>query len=229
MVDSRRVRTLHDGMCGDGPVVYVMAREQRVRDNWALLYAQEKAKEHAVPLLVLFCIGPAFLEFSERHNVWLIMSLKNVAENLAQKNIPFLVIHGDWAETVSREFNTRNASCVVFDQNPLLPVRTWRKGAALRISAPVYEVDAHNIIPVWWASEKTEFAAYTFRPKVRRLYREFAGDIPAVKKQTSMYTGLVPLPDWEMLSNVRGALIQAPMPHGLCRVKMRHDACSVRL
>ncbi len=228
MVDTRRIRVVKEGVAGTGPVVYVMAREQRVADNWALLYAQEEAHTHKVPLIVLFCIGEAFLDFSERHNVWLITSLKNIADNLAKKNIPFLVVHGDWARTVSREVNMRKATCVVFDQNPLEPVRTWRREAAVRITAPVYEVDAHNIIPVWFASDKAEFAAYTFRPKVRRLYREFAGDIPAVKKQTALYTEPVPPPDWEALRRVRTVSAEAPMPEWItpgehaARTMLRH-------
>ena len=39
-IDPRRVFKIRDGEPGPGPVVYWMSRDQRVRDNWALLYAQ---------------------------------------------------------------------------------------------------------------------------------------------------------------------------------------------
>ena len=54
LVDPRRVRECNNNQIGDGPVVYFMRRDQRVEHNWALLYAQEKASERKVPLLVLF-------------------------------------------------------------------------------------------------------------------------------------------------------------------------------
>ena len=43
MVNRARVRPLNQARPGQGPVVYWMSRDQRVRDNWALLYAQELA------------------------------------------------------------------------------------------------------------------------------------------------------------------------------------------
>jgi len=37
-----------------------MSRDQRVRDNWTLLYAQELALSLGQPLGVVFCLTPAF-------------------------------------------------------------------------------------------------------------------------------------------------------------------------
>ncbi len=43
MVKRARIRALNQAPSGTGPVVYWMSRDQRVTDNWALLYAQELA------------------------------------------------------------------------------------------------------------------------------------------------------------------------------------------
>jgi deoxyribodipyrimidine photo-lyase len=40
MINRARVRPLNEARPGQGPRVYWMSRDQRVRDNWALLYAQ---------------------------------------------------------------------------------------------------------------------------------------------------------------------------------------------
>lgn len=211
MVDSRRVRIVKEGKPGTGPVVYVMAREQRVRDNWALLYAAEEAERRSVPLLVAFVIGESFLSYSERHNVWLIESLKEVYAKLTALRIPFLVTHGVWDIRVAEIVREYDAALLVLDQNPLKPVRSWRTRAAERVSVPVYEVDAHNIIPVWCASEKEEFAAYTFRPKVRKHYRTFSGEIPALTARASVEINVAE-PDWHALARVRTVTQNAPMP-----------------
>jgi len=59
-----------------GPVVYWMSRDQRVNDNWALLYAQSLAIEYQVPLIVVFCLVPEFLHASVRHYSFMIQGLK---------------------------------------------------------------------------------------------------------------------------------------------------------
>ena len=46
-VDKSRVRVELSPKTSDGPVVYWMSRDQRVHDNWALLYAQEEAQKPA--------------------------------------------------------------------------------------------------------------------------------------------------------------------------------------
>ena len=61
MVDERRVRLLNKKKEGDGPILYWMSRDQRVADNWALLHAQQRAKEKKQPLAVVFCVVPKFL------------------------------------------------------------------------------------------------------------------------------------------------------------------------
>ncbi|MCK7528985.1 MAG: deoxyribodipyrimidine photo-lyase [Ignavibacteriales bacterium] len=43
-------------------MVYWMSRDQRVGDNWALLYSQGLAMGLKVPLIVVFCLVPLFPE-----------------------------------------------------------------------------------------------------------------------------------------------------------------------
>ena len=45
------------------------------------------------------------------------------------------------------------------------------------IRIPVYEVDAHNIIPCWEASLKEEYGAYTLRPKIQKQLNHFLTEI----------------------------------------------------
>ncbi|MBN1380162.1 MAG: hypothetical protein JXA41_00650 [Deltaproteobacteria bacterium] len=41
--NKSRVQTLKEGTVEHGPVAYWMSRDQRVEDNWALLWAQDLA------------------------------------------------------------------------------------------------------------------------------------------------------------------------------------------
>ena len=41
-----------------------------------------------------------------------------------------------------------------------------------------FEVDAHNVVPVWVASDKEEYGAYTIRPKITKKLNEFLTPFP---------------------------------------------------
>ena len=210
-VDARRVRPLNDKPVGSGPVLYVVAREQRVKDNWALLYAAAEAKKRAVPLLVLFALGPQFKNGSARHNEWMVASLRELSENLAKKNIPFFLEMGEWSEVVHSFVVRRAVGQVVFDFNPLEPVRSWREEAAHKIPCTVVEIDARNIVPCWEASPKAEFAAYTFRPKVQRALLDFLGAFPSLPYFAGT-TIAVPAIDWEAVRAFRQCDYTEPVP-----------------
>lgn len=214
MVDERRVRTLNDQAVADsGPVLYVMGREQRVQDNWALLYAKEQATAASVPLVVAFVVGPMFLSGTARHNHWLVASLKDVANGLATYNIPFTVRTGDWVETVLACQREYQAGQLVFDCNPLEPIRSWRDQAAARLPVRVTEVDARNVVPVWQASDKEEFAAYTLRPKIHQQLADFLVPFPQLSKQSETYA--VPEIDWGAVASYRTWDGEAPVPSWL--------------
>jgi len=44
----------------------------------------------------------------------------------------------------------------------------------------VHHVDAHNVVPVWVASDKEEWAAYTIRPKITKRLDEYLTPFPPV-------------------------------------------------
>lgn len=52
-----------------------------------------------------------------------------------------------------------------------------RKDVAAQVACPVHEVDAHNIVPVWEASNKRETAARTIRPKARGPWADGAASV----------------------------------------------------
>ena len=67
---------------------------------------------------------------------------------------------GDPAETLPAFVRSSGASLLVTDYSPLRLGRTWRAAvaAALPAGVPLHEVDAHNVVPVWEASDKREYA-----------------------------------------------------------------------
>lgn len=179
---KERVRLLSDGQKIEGPVIYWMSRDQRASDNWALIYAQELALQLGSPLIVIFCLVPNFLGASIRQFSFMLKGLKETEEYLKKKNIVLKLLNGQPKEKIPGFVVRNKISALVTDFDPLRIKRTWKKDIVNAVDIPVYEVDAHNIIPCWSASPKQEWAAYTFRPKVNRGLNEFLDEFPEIKR-----------------------------------------------
>lgn len=195
-VDERRIFSLNNNPAGDGPVVYWMSRDQRVHDNWALLFAQELAEERGQELLVVFCLVPNFLEATIRHYGFMLKGLTEVEAELQKYIIPFHLLLGDPSKEIVAFAKKVRAGAVVTDFDPLRIKRKWQEEVARSLSCALYEVDAHNIVPCRVASPKQEFGAYTLRPKIHKVLGEYLTHIPSLKKQKEGVS-VYPKVDWD--------------------------------
>lgn len=89
---------------------------------------------------------------------------------------------------------------MITDFDPLHIKIKWKEEVARRIDIPIYELDAHNIIPCWIASPKQEYGAYTIRPKINRLLPEFLDDFPKLKQQ-KIKLNEIPENNWDEISS----------------------------
>ncbi|CAJ1450099.1 unnamed protein product, partial [Effrenium voratum] len=204
-VDKRRCRRLNKAaMMQDapGPVIYWMSRDQRCDDNWALIYAQKLAIQRSVPLHVVFCLVPKFLDATIRQFDFLLKGLKEVDECLKSKKIPFHLRLGKAVDEIPELVSGLKAKAVVCDMSPLRVPRQWARDVAEACQAkevPVVQVDAHNIVPVWAASDKQETAARTIRKKITLSLSTYLTDFPSVLRHPhSSPKDELPEPiDWE--------------------------------
>lgn len=183
MINIKRVRTLKQGRPVIGPVLYWMSRDQRIYDNWALAYAIESAENTDQPVMVVFNLVNNFPGASWRQYDFLIKGLKKVESGLSALNIHFIILIGDAVKTIPQFIRGHNISRMIVDFDPLKIKRAWLSGVLEQISITVDEVDAHNIVPCWIASDKEEFSARTFRTKISRLLPEFLDNYPPLVSQ----------------------------------------------
>jgi deoxyribodipyrimidine photo-lyase len=66
MINPKRIRLLQKDEDKKGPVIYWMSRDQRVHDNWALLFSQQLAIEKKESAAVVFNLVPEFLDATIR-------------------------------------------------------------------------------------------------------------------------------------------------------------------
>ena len=182
-VDVRRSRSLNGKPIKRGPIIYWLSREQRTNNNWSLLFAQELALKSQQPLLVIFTLSDSFLGATWRQYDFMLRGLQEVEAGLRQHNIPMILLSGDPVRQLATFVKAQAAGAVVCDFDPLRIKREWRRQLAEQASCAVIDVDAHNIVPVWLASDKAEFGAYTIRPKIKRLLSEFLQPFPRLRKQ----------------------------------------------
>jgi len=180
-MDQRRLRIVQPGKEKKGIVVYWMSRDQRAHDNWALLWAQEKSLASHVPLVVIFCLVPRFLEATARQYLFMLKGLQEVERDLVKHTIPFFLLTGSPEKEIPAFAKHHDVSLLVTDFDPLRIKQEWKKEVGKKITVPFIEVDAHNIVPCWIASTKQEYGAYTLRPKINRLLPEFLTPFPKIK------------------------------------------------
>ena len=75
-------------------VILHMSRDQRVEDNYAMIYAQSLAISRNVPLKVVFHLAPQFLEMTMRHYHFMLTGLMEVEQDLRSEGNPVLSHHG---------------------------------------------------------------------------------------------------------------------------------------
>jgi deoxyribodipyrimidine photo-lyase len=185
MINPRRIRLLNENRDGEGAVIYWMSRDQRVRHNWALLFAHRKAELQQQPLVVLFTLAPSFLQAPLRHYDFMLKGLQEVETDLRALNISFVLVEGEPETELPRFAENIKAGLVVTDFSPLHISRKWKKKIVRQLTVPLYEIDAHNIVPCWIASGKQEYSARTFRPKINALLQEFLTDFPELEPLAS--------------------------------------------
>jgi len=199
-MNLNRVRALNEVRYKSGPVVYWMSRDQRANDNWAIIHAQNLALKHKTTLVVLFCLVPNFLGATIRQYGFMLKGLQEVEKELSKKNIRLIVLTGKPENEIPKFIKRNKIGILVSDFSPLKINREWKEKIKRKIKVSFYEVDAHNILPVWVASAKQEFGAYTIRPKINRLLSEYLEEFPKIKKQKLKWPFRVTTNDWGSIS-----------------------------
>lgn len=151
-------------------ILYWMARDVRIQDNWALLYAQKLALKNQVPLHICFCYVTKFLDAPLRHYKFLLGGLSEVATECQSLNIQFHMLEGEASKRIPKFITDHNIGGIVCDLWPLRLPCKWLDDLLVKLPASiaVCQVDAHNIVPLWETSEKQEYAARTIRNKVNK-------------------------------------------------------------
>lgn len=196
-MNPTRIQKINDLPQHAGPVVYWMSRDQRAHDNWAMIFAQELAVELKAPLGVVFCLTPDFLGATIRQHGFMLKGLADVERNLKEQGISFFLIQGPPEKEIPSFLHQHRVSALITDFDPLKIKQQWKESIAQEIGIPMYEVDAHNVIPCKVASQKQEFGAYTIRPKIQRHMMEYLDELPPLTTHPFIWNKPIPHINWQ--------------------------------
>lgn len=150
-------------------IIYLMSRDQRVEDNFALIYSQEYASSKKLELEVIFILRKKD-NILKKHYKFMIDGLSKVSNILYEKNIHFYIFYSN--EEFFNFLDNSSIDSIFTDFSPLKgPKSLYKK--IIKLGYKFYIVDTHNIVPVFKASLKQEYAAYTIRPKILKLKDQF--------------------------------------------------------
>lgn len=206
IVQSGRIRVLKKASQPSdqlaGPVVYWMFRDQRLKDNWALIHALDQANRANVPIAIAFNLFDQFLGAKARQLGFMLRGLEKLCCEIEESlRIPFFLFRGEAVETIPNFLRECGASVLVTDFSPLRQVRSWKEEICKRVgdSVSIHEVDTHNIVPLWVASDKLEYGARTIRGKITKLLPQYLIDFPAIGPPNKNWAGSTRSINWENL------------------------------
>lgn len=124
-------------------IVYWMSRNQRVEDNWALLYAQALGLKNSQPIHICFCLADKFLDATYRHFKFMIDGLKEVQSDCVNLNINFHLLRGKAGEQIPKFVENHKMGVLICDSSPLRIHREWVENVKDNLPAdvPFVQVD----------------------------------------------------------------------------------------
>lgn len=152
-VNPLRIYDFNNKHIKKGKIVYLMEREYRIFDNFALQFAENISIKYDLRPEVI-CKNLKFDYISKQD--FINQQIDELSKSADEKGLN-LKITDDIEEYLKNE----EIAALIIDFNPILN-RSYLK----KFDFKIYEVDGHNVIPARYISDKQEYNARTFRKKV---------------------------------------------------------------
>lgn len=152
---------------------------RRVESNHALAYAIGLANEHGLPVLYYEGLTCTYQYANDRLHTFVLEGVPDTAAELAKLGIGYVFYlrqkRSDANDILYRL--AEHAGAVVTDDYPTFIARSHNARVPERVEAPYFVVDSSCIVPMN-RMEKLEYAAYTIRPKIKKLLPEYLCPVP---------------------------------------------------
>lgn len=173
---SERVQLLNDKSANnDGKyVLYWMQMFKRTSHNHALNFAIEQANERKLPLVVYEGLKFYYPWASDRIHTFILEGVEEKRKEFEKLGIKYIFYlqkdENSPKDTVAKL--AKDAVLIVTDDFPCFIIPKHNAAIVRKAEIPVFAVDSNGVIPMS-KFEKEEYAAYTIRPKIKRILHEY--------------------------------------------------------
>ncbi len=176
-----RVKSLNDAVPRqDGEyVLYWSQMNRRVESNHGLNYAIEIANQQNLPILFYEGLTCAYPFANDRFHTFVLEGVPETARRLNRLGVGYVF----YPRKTTKDPNdvlyqlAKRAYALVTDDYPTFIARQHNASVPAKLDIPYFAVDSSCVVPMN-RFEKREYAAYTIRPKIKRLLPDYLKGIP---------------------------------------------------
>ena len=173
-------------------VLYWAQMNRRVESNHALAYAVEMANGLGLPVLFYEGLTCSYPNANDRFHTFLLEAVPGTARRLQALGIGY-VFHLRQCRADPNDAFYRlasDAAAVVTDDYPVFVANDHNRSVPAKLANPYYAVDSSCIVPMGHFT-KQEYAAYTIRPKIRKVLEECLQPVKTLRVKRR-FTGALP-------------------------------------
>lgn len=173
---NERVQLLNDKTANnDGKyVLYWMQMFKRTSHNHALNFAISQANKRKLPLVVYEGLKFYYPWASDRIHTFILEGVEEKRKAFEKLGIRYIFYlqkdKNSPKQTVAKI--AKDAALIVTDDFPCFIIPKHNETIARKAEIPVFAVDSNGVIPMS-RFEKEEYAAYTIRPKIKRILGDY--------------------------------------------------------
>ncbi len=151
-------------------VVYWIQMFKRTSHNHALVWAIRKANELKLPLVVYEGLKYYYPWASDRLHTFILEGVEEKRKEFERLGIRYIFYLQKDESSAKNTVATlaKDAALIVTDDFPCFIIPGHNRRIAERADIPVHAVDSNGIVPMS-KFDKEEYAAYTIRPKIKKL------------------------------------------------------------
>ena len=213
-----RVRQLNQSEMREGGryVLYWAQMSRRVESNHALAYAVEMANGLGLPVLFYEGLTCSYPNANDRFHTFLLEGVPALARRLQTRGIGY-VFHLRRRQADANDAFYRlaaDAAAVVTDDYPVFVTRDHNRSVPGKLTVPYYAVDSSCIVPMGHF-RKQEYAAYTIRPKIRKVLDDCLRPVAALRVKCRFTSTLPPLHTIVTDSNIAELVAACEIDHSV--------------
>jgi len=198
-------------------VLYWMQMFKRVEDNDALNFAIQKANERDLPLVVYEGLKFYYPWANDRIHTFILEGVAEKQREFARLGIRYLFYlqrhEKDPRNTVAQLAG--DAALLVTDDYPCFIIPEHNQRIVEQVGIPVFAVDSNGVVPLR-CYEKEEYAAYTIRPKIKKLLPDYLRRSPLQRLKRKSADLKVAGPETEVTdTNIPSLVAQCDIDHSV--------------